>query len=389
MKVRDMMSAKVESIDCGSTLSDSLGRMKSGEVHELVVTRGGRFAGILSYDHILKRMNMPLSAKVENLLTLPPRLHPDDSIVSAAETLLSAGLRAAPVTTKDDKVLGIISRTDIIKIIPGLEDLSAQSVGSVMSHKPICVAESDSINRAKGLIKGLDEKTIPVVDTSGKLAGILDIADIGEVIWSRQARQGRGFESRNKKTEISVKSLMRQPVSVPIGTDIRGAISQMMSNDLDSVVVTANEKPVGILTQGDLIELVARRREQDSVFVQITGLSDGDPHVYDSMYSLIERSMKRIAKTFRPQMLLVHVSQYNPDGKVSKYSIRARLSTQRKMYFTQTVEWDVMKATDLVMRELEKMVLKDKDILVDRKKQQGERRPLTRNDLRRNRHHRR
>jgi hypothetical protein len=63
-------------------------------------------------------------------------------------------------------------------------------------------------------------------------------------------------------------------------------------------------------------------------------------------------------------MLMVHVSQYNTEGNVIKYSLRGRLNTVKKLYYSQAVEWDLMKTTDSLMRELEGMVRKDKEIFV-------------------------
>ena len=361
IKVNDLMTEKVYSVECDSKLSETLGLMRKNRVTELVVMRRGKLAGILSYDILLKRMNLPLNAKVESLITLSPRLSPDDSVVTAAEILLSAGLRTAPVTSSDNKLVGIISRTDLVGLIPEYEELAAQSVGSVMSKSPVCVGEGDTIARAKGLMKGLGEPTIPVVNASGRLSGLVDMKEVGSILWSSARRQKRGADPKSRKMEIYIKSVMRPPVSVPVGTNIGTAIGEMMKNDLENIVVTANEKPVGILSQADLIELIARKTEKESIYVQITGLAEDDPFVYESIYSIIEKGMKRIARIASPQMFLLHVSQYYPRGSTSKFSIRGRLSTSKKMYYAQSVEWDIMRATDNLVRELDGLVRRDKE----------------------------
>ena len=258
--------------------------------------------------------------------------------------------------------------TDLARIIPKLSDVSKEPVGSVMSRSPVCVSENDDFSKAKEIMKDLDEQTIPVVDSSGNLSGIVDIKDISSVVLFKPARQRHEMESKHTKVRIEIKSIMRRPVSVPLEAALGPTVELMLRNRLGSVIVTKNEKPAGILTLSDLIELIARRREEESVYVQITGLTDADPFLYESLYGIIEKGMKRLSKIAKPQMVMVHVSQYNPAGTTSKFSLRARMNTERKMYYAQSVEWDLMRACDTLMRELETLVRKDHEIFVDRKK---------------------
>jgi len=94
---------------------------------------------------------------------------------------------AFPVIDDDGKVIGVVSEADMLarKVLStGMlhrgeqdkaEDLTA---GDLMTHPAITVSPEDSVEVAARLMYTLQVKRLPVVDPSGRLAGIISRTDV-------------------------------------------------------------------------------------------------------------------------------------------------------------------------------------------------------------------
>jgi len=358
----DIMSKKPITTEQHVELSEVLGHMRKNNIHEIPVVSGRKLLGLVSYETLMKRRNIPLTTKVEKIMTVPPRIMLDEQLAEIAEALLASGHRALPVTF-GDKLMGIVSRTDIIKVMKNLEELKGLKVGKIMTPNPKCIYENDSIMEARNLMKSLDERSIPVVDDNGRLRGVVGIKNLVDSFTKAKDDQKSRVMRRlkSKEMDIRVKSIMRRPpIFLGLDSDLSDAINLMVKHDISSVVIADERKPIGILTQVDLIELLASFKDSPQLYVQITGLEE-DSEFYDVMYSLIQKNMKRIVKIVRPRILNLHVVQYHHEGLRSKYTLRARMRTAKKMYYANAFEWDLLKALDEVMKQLEKTVKKEKE----------------------------
>lgn len=159
------------------------------------------------------------------------------------------------------------------------------------------------------------------------------------------------------------------PITVEQKANVGEVIDLMTKYRISSVIVEEKRKPIGIVTQADILGILAGLKERKGAYIQITGLEE-DPSVYNAMYEIIEKYLKRINKMLTPQMLLLHVTTYHSKGKTPKYSVSAKLTTPRKFFVSksraQLYQWDLMKSLDEVMSHLERMVRiekeKEKDI---------------------------
>jgi CBS domain-containing protein len=62
-------------------------------------------------------------------------------------------------------------------------------------------------------------------------------------------------------TAVRVRTVMSKDiVSIDKGLSIRSAIKTMVRNDVGSVVITAHEKPIGIVTERDILKSLAYRK---------------------------------------------------------------------------------------------------------------------------------
>jgi CBS domain-containing protein/ribosome-associated translation inhibitor RaiA len=372
--VRDVMSEAAVVAKKGETLSEVISKMKKNHLREVPVLDGDKPVGLVSYSSFLMRRSVPLSAKVEQVMRPAPRLEEDMPVTHAVEELMSAGVRGAPVV-RNSRMVGFVSRTDIIKVLPKIDELRGKKVSDFMSSNPQSVTEKEGVRKAQMLMKGLMEKSLPVVDETGRLVGAVTMSDVVDVLWSPKATARPSNEIRGKKEapDIAVGSIMsRPPVAASIDDNLEKVANLMLSKGVATVFIEDGGNLVGVVSQADLMEQVISLKQKEGVYVQITGLAEDDPDVYDVMYELIGKSMKRIDKIQFPRVFTVHVQTYHSEGLRSKFSLHARLTTDRKMYFASATDWDLFKTLDSLLDQLEKTVKREHERTLDkRKKMQG------------------
>jgi ribosome-associated translation inhibitor RaiA len=145
----------------------------------------------------------------------------------------------------------------------------------------------------------------------------------------------------------------------------------MLKKGISTVFVADDGKLVGVVDQSDLMEQLISLRPRDGVFVQISGIGLHAPDAYDGLYDLIGKGMKRIAKMERPRVFYVHIIAYDDEGLTSKYSVRARLSTERNMYYVRSSDWNVYRATSDLLEALEGKIRKQRERALSERKQRS------------------
>jgi CBS domain-containing protein len=366
LKVEDVMSKVPVTATEDENLSDVIAKLKKHDIQELPVVRKNRLVGLVSYETLIRRRNLPLSTKVGHVMVTPPELSNTAAITTAAEMLISSGFHALPITSRGKKLVGMVSRRDLLKGITQHRDLAEIGIETIMTQTPQCVREEDNITQARTAMKNLSIRTLPVVNESENLVGIVTVKDIAR-IWTPKSKESTGeLKGEKISLDVEVKSIMN-PNPVFLGKEGRVAetIKLMEKYDIDNVLVTEEHKPVGIITSLDLIELLVRTKEREALYVQITGLDEEDAEYYDEMYELIGKYMSKINRYAKTRIFTLHVVQYHDKSFVKEYEMRARLSTDKQMFYAQSEGWNLIKALDDVLEAFERMVTKEKERRVD------------------------
>ncbi len=116
-------------------------------------------------------------------------LEPHDSLLEARELMRRYKIRHVPVVTEGNRLVGIISDRDVRSAAPSSLDYEPDSederdkiatfkVKDVMTKETITLSLRDTIEDALLLFLHHDVGALPVVDTEGKLAGIVSVRDI-------------------------------------------------------------------------------------------------------------------------------------------------------------------------------------------------------------------
>lgn len=370
-KAEDIMSERVPHTGPDNTVSDAIGLMRKHDLEEIPVVEDDEVVGIISDDTFIEKRHLPLSTKLKHVMSKPPQVKKDDSIIDVSEMLLSSGYRGVPVTSKSKTYTGFISRKNITKIVPSIDELKKTEVKDFMTPSPATLQEHESIGKAKATMKRYDIRVLPVVDKYGKVSGVIGIQDILEEVARPEEREERGDRAGEKghpSQEIEVQSMMSEPViTTTPNSQIHDAAEKMNESDISTLAVTEDDELKGVITQIDLVEMITSFREADQVYVQITGLEERTG-LYDQMYDLIQNYLNKMNQVLKPLVFNVHVVSHQTEGEQSKYSIRLRLSTDYGMFYAKEFDWNIMSALDQALDSIKRRVFENKEKMLDRKK---------------------
>lgn len=362
LKVRDFMSTDLVTAKPDEPLSKIIGMMKENDIHEIPIVHKKELLGMVTLVEIAKRRDMPPTTKAEKLLVPAPVVSPDDDLPLVAERMMGANMRALPVCDKK-RLAGLISRTDLTRALAEVQEIENVPVKDVMSSSPMCVGDEADVSEARHIMAQLHERSVPVVDQNRHVVGVIGLKDLTAFFAAPKQKQSKGdWAAKKGAAKVVVKSLMRRPaVTLSPEAKLGQALKLMLKNDISSVVIEAEDEPVGLVTKADILEVIASFREKQELLVQISGLEDEQQDVYEQMYEMVQKGMKRIAGIVTPRILSIHVVKYKGDGDRTKWSLRCRLTTSKGLEYAKHFDWDLFIALDGLLDQLENRIKKEKD----------------------------
>jgi CBS domain-containing protein len=137
-------------------------------------------------------------------------------------------------------------------------------VKEVMTRWPVVVEPGTTAREALRL---LDEHTIaamPVVDAQERVVGVVSDADlVRDAVAGGPRAPAASPPTVPRQRSRTVGELMSRPVTVDGDADVSEAVALMTSRALKSLPVVDDERrPVGVLSRGDVVHLVARSDER-------------------------------------------------------------------------------------------------------------------------------
>jgi CBS domain-containing protein len=142
MKVRDLMTTGVASIDGDDSLSSAARMMWECDCGVIPVTRGGRVLGVITDRDICMASwirNQPLSELCvsDSMSRELFSCSPDDNVSVAERLMQSRQIRRLPVIDKAGHLVGILSLADIVRGSEragrGVSDVSSNEVASTLA----------------------------------------------------------------------------------------------------------------------------------------------------------------------------------------------------------------------------------------------------------------
>jgi len=118
----------------------------------------------------LDERHLPVTA-LDVMTPDPVTFKPDMSVHEAAQTLSEHRISGAPVVTDDGSIAGIVSEFDLIARI-------GSTVRDVMTREVVSVPDTATLDRVRALLVTQRLKRVPVVNSDGRLVGLISRADL-------------------------------------------------------------------------------------------------------------------------------------------------------------------------------------------------------------------
>ena len=359
-KVSDVLCTDYPVLSPDDRVKDALAAMKKSGFQDIPVVEDGNYTGMMSYGTLLKNKGITGESKIKGLVTGAPSLSVDDNIMTVAEKMVQSNSRQLPVLSGNakKKIAGVVSRGAIVDIVSRLKTINEIKVWEIMTNPVESVKADDTLDTAMNLMRALDIRTVPVVSADGSIEGVLGMSEIIENNWKGGSRSFSDIAD----VKIAVSSICTDVAyTVTWDSDLEAAADLMVQHGISTVPVLESGKAVGVITQYDILEVVSACKQRDTLFIQLSGLSEDDKEFTDEIYKVIEGELQKVAKVGNPNSLTIHYAKYKEAGDRQKYSVSARLAVDSEVFTAKAIEWDIIKVTKDLMRKVADSVMDRKD----------------------------
>ncbi|MBE6517409.1 MAG: CBS domain-containing protein [Thermoplasmata archaeon] len=357
-KVSDVMDTEYPTLSPEDRVKDALAAMKKSGYQDVPVIENGNYVGMMGYGILLRKKGITGDMKVRNLMSGAPTVAEGDNLMDVSEKMVSNNSRQIAVVSGNSKkkIVGVVSRGSIVEVVSSLKTINEIRVWEVMTNPVEYVKDDDTLDKAIELMRSLDIRTVPVVEADGKVKGVIGMKEVIDTNDGYRSLADLG------DTKISVSSVCTNHAeTITWDSDIEEAAEIMCKTGISTLPVLESGSAVGVITQYDILEIVAACRQREMLFVQLSGLSDSDKEYSDQIYEFIQGEVSKISKVGNPSSLTFHYGKYNEGGDRQKYSVSGRLALDSEVFTAKEVGWDIVKVSNDLMRKLTAAVMERKD----------------------------
>ncbi|HEX2178263.1 MAG TPA: chloride channel protein [Actinomycetota bacterium] len=141
--VRDAMTARVETLPSDATVAEAKALLKASSHHAYPLVDGeGRCAGIVARSDLLLDTSQPFERVSEICEDDPVMVDGSDTLAGALETMLAEGVEQLAVVDSDERLTGILTRTDILKVRLGLVEQETRQTGWLPLRRGVAMDRS-------------------------------------------------------------------------------------------------------------------------------------------------------------------------------------------------------------------------------------------------------
>lgn len=373
-ELKELIREDFELIDVNETISklfpmlEKLGRDKANAI---LVEEDGRIVGVLREKDLIRGsvLKNPHETRVKSLLVKTGKV--DISELDAVKVARRFVEDSTPfVIVQMGKKFGVIYINDFLRKIR--EDFEDVKVREVMDPDVVTVKRFDTAAKALSVMRNQGVDRVVVVDENNRAIGILTGKDVIDRVLSprKRARMGDSSGEKEKTLSIMVESIMSSPlISASRNDSAAEVIDLMVDNRISSVVIVRDGIPEGIVIKKDLFGFYLRKQERRDFGVQImtTGISL-DEFDRKTIIEDIERFMKKFKEFLGETYLFVYIKRHKEYFRnLPLIHVRLKLLSGRGNFIVSGESWGVEYALHVALKKLERDVMKEKEILEDRR----------------------
>ena len=282
MKVEEVMSKDLVVGYVPGTIRDALRILAKHNVSGMPVLKKDtkQVVGVVTRSDIFKKADEEQLALV--MTSKPYTITKDQDISTAAQLLYEKKIHGLPVVDKRKNLVGIISPTDILKIVP---EKKKEVIEKYFTHNLVPVYQDTPITIIMEIINVTNETALPVLNDERKLAGIISEGDLFKLSHIRESvcRTDIGMgDDEDEWTWEGIRDTVRlyystmqvdlPPVAVKEvmitnvvkafrNTTVEEAAQKMVKNKISHIpVVSADNRLIGMVSDIDLMACMFKSR---------------------------------------------------------------------------------------------------------------------------------
>jgi len=375
VSAKEVMNTEPKTVEKTDSLGSIRDFMEEENIRAAPVTHDGDYVGVISYRELIRHAQYGSnSAKLEKVIHNAPKFEESDSLIDLASLRIESG-RKMLVNVKGGKLEAIVGDQEFMQISSRIKEFEKYSTRNLASSEIINVFEEDRVDKARNLMLDKNISRLPVMDSEGRLTGILRSVDLLKMLVPKESPNPGGTSGKSLKdtqiagggekesmSDITVDQVMDEsPLEIEGFGDTKTAVDAMIKADETDIIVVDSNYPKAILTVKDLIDYIEDRAPKDMVLVNLVGLEieEEKAAVHNKIEKQLRGSLGR--KLEQPEELSIHVKKHDKDGKKHRYELITKLYSEYGLVTTNVEEWDLMNAVDTALDELNTVIRKKKD----------------------------
>lgn len=201
-----------------------------------------------------------------------------DAMLSDVLDVMSNKAISSVVVVEGRRPVGIFTERDALRIIPELLDTKTTTVGSLMSGNPVVAPKHLDLFEAYHLCAQKNIRHLIIVNDEGDLFGIASDTDFMKVLGLDVFS---GEENVENMMSFDTSSLTKHAT-------LNDAIVLMVKSTVRAVVITEAKKPIGIITERDLVSLGRKHIDSNKSLAEVMSSSVITVQLSRSTYFAIE-----------------------------------------------------------------------------------------------------
>ncbi len=375
MDVEELKELIIENyyvINADEAISKVIPRLSESK-HEraLLVEKDGKIIGVVREKDLIRGslMTSPDETKIKSFLAKTGTIHLNElTPENVARRFIEDSTPF--VLVKLNGGLGVIHINDFLQKIK--QEFENVKIGDVMNPDVITVKTYDGASKALATMRNHGISRVVVVDDENKVVGIITGKDVVDRVVSLGKDDRLGYLSMKEKEKtlsIIVEGIMSHPViTVERNDTIAKAIDLMIENDISSLVVTRGSIPEGIVVKKDFPEYYLKKTISKEYEVQIItkGVVLDDSEV-EKLLDELNKFLRKFKGSLGKAHLFVYVKKLKLYYReIPLIHVRMRLRSDHGDFFVTGESWGVEFAVHATLNKLERQVIKDKELILDK-----------------------
>jgi len=333
-----------------SNLRKVISVMAEKRVHEILIPDKNR-CGMITLTDTLRAS---IKTKPETLVTHVPVMTMDTTVGEAARIMTDYKIGAVPVSN-GRKITGQVTFLNFLNLLKG--NLADHRISSIAKGSPVTMNADDSAAAARELLSRKRINHIPVkqIDklvglvTSTQILAVLPARErVGTKSRSPETWSGLDFP---------VKDIMDpDPLTSPPQNSAEESLKKMLRLDKTCVLVAQWDELQGIATRGDFIALLAEPEEKSEVPIYIVGLPD-DPFEAEVAKQKFKRTINQLHKILPQILEARSVIKTSTPGKERRrYEVTVHIKTPKNSYSYAASGWQLAEVYDTIIDRLKRLL---------------------------------